>query len=122
MDAAGLVIDRGTRQRLKARFGSGVETWLDELPRVLIDLAQRWAFELGASIPRGSVSVVFRGRMPDGRRVVLKASPDHARLALEAAALAIWETVHAPKLIAFDDQVAALMIEAIEPGTALIES
>ncbi len=63
-------IDAGARQRLTARFGSEVEAWFDELPGVLTALAERWQFELGSPIPRGSVSAVFRCRMADGRRAV----------------------------------------------------
>jgi hypothetical protein len=53
---------------------------------VLAVLAERWQFELGSPIPRGSVSAVFWCRMADGRRAVLKVSPDRARLVFEAAA------------------------------------
>ncbi len=114
-----LIIDAGARQRLTARFGSGVEVWFDELPGLLTALGERWRVELGSPIPRGSVSVVFHCRMADGRRAVLKASPDRARLAFEAAALGVWDTGHTPAVIALDEHVAALLIEAIEPGTPL---
>jgi streptomycin 6-kinase len=60
--------------------------------------------------------------MADGRRAVLKASPDRARLAFEAAALQAWPTVHTPAVIALDAQLGALVIEAIEPGTPLVVS
>jgi Aminoglycoside/hydroxyurea antibiotic resistance kinase len=106
-------IDAAVRQRLTARFGSEVEAWFEQLPGVLTALAQRWQFELGSPIPRGSVSAVFRCRMADGRRAVLKASPDRARLAFEAAALDAWHTVHTPAVIALDEQLGALLIEAI---------
>jgi streptomycin 6-kinase len=89
---------------------------------VLTALAERWQFELGSPFPRGSVSVVFRCQMIDGRRAVLKASRDRARLAFEAAALDAWHTVHTPAVIALDEQLGALMIEAIEPGTPLVVS
>jgi streptomycin 6-kinase len=115
-------IDPGARQRLTARFGGEVEAWFDQLPGVLTSLAERWKFELGSPIPRGSVSVVFRCRMADGRRAVLKASPDRSRLAMEAAALDAWHTVHTPEVIAFDEQLGALLLEAIEPGTPLLDS
>jgi streptomycin 6-kinase len=115
-------IDEGARQRLTARFGSEVESWFDELPGLLTALAERWGFELGPPIPRGSVSAVFRCRLPGGRRAVLKASPDRARLALEAAALDAWDTAHTPAVIALDEQLAALLLEAIDPGTPLIVS
>jgi streptomycin 6-kinase len=115
-------IDAGVRQRLTARFGSEVEAWFDELPGVLTALGERWQFELGSPIPRGSMSAVFRCRMANGRRAVLKASPDRARLAFEATALDAWHTVHTPAVIALDEQLGALLIELIDPGTPLVVS
>jgi len=115
-------MDKGARQRLTARFGREVEAWFDELPGVLAAVAERWQLELGSPIPRGSVSAVFWCRMADGRRAVLKASPDRARLAFEAAALGAWHTVHSPAVIALDEQLGVLVIEAVEPGTPLVVS
>ena len=115
-------VDPGARRRLVARFGGGVEAWFDRLPGMLVALAERWDVELAAPIPRGSVSVVFRCRMADGRGAVLKASPDRARLAYEAAALAGWRTVHTPSVLALDERLGALLLEAIEPGTPLVDS
>lgn len=97
-------------------------TWFDELPRLLSTLAERWGIEFGSPIPRGSVSVVIRCRLRDGRHGVLKVSPDHARLAGEAAALEGWTTPHTPALLALDERLGALLLEAIEPGTALVDS
>lgn len=122
MGSTGPGIDAGARQRLTARFGGQVEAWFDELPGVLAVLAERWQFEFGSPIPRGSVSAVFWCRMADGRRAVLKASPDRARLVFEAAALQAWRTVHTPAVIALDEQLGGLLIEAIEPGTPLVVS
>jgi streptomycin 6-kinase len=85
-------------------------------------LAKRWNVAWSALIPRGSMSVVIRCVLPDGRSAVLKVSPDRTRLANEAAALARCTTIHTPSVLAVDDSVGALLIEAIEPGTPLIES
>src|SRR5438046_6744300 len=115
-------IDDGVRRRLTARFGAEVEAWFDELPDVLSALAERWQVEWGSFLPRGSMSVVIRCRLPDSCAAVLKVSPDRARLANEAAALDRWTTVHTPSVLAVDESVGALMIEAIEPGTALDQS
>jgi streptomycin 6-kinase len=114
--------DDGVRRRLTARFGAEVGAWFDELPDVLSALAERWQVEFGSLIPRGSMSVVIRCRMPDGRPAVLKISPDRGRLAKEAAALDSWMTVHTPSVFEVDESVGALLIEAIEPGTPLVES
>jgi streptomycin 6-kinase len=116
------VLDGGARRCLTARFGGRIGPWLDELPEVLGALAEHWHVEWGPLIPRGSMSVVIRCALPDGRRAVLKISPDRARLANEAAALARWTTPHTPSVLAVDEGVGALLIEAIEPGTPLIES
>src|SRR5207247_5960233 len=115
-------MDDGVRRRLTARFGAEVGTWFDELPAVLSALAERWQVEFDSLIPRGSMSVVIRCRMTDGRPAVLKVSPDSTRLANEAAALDRWATVHTPSVLAVDGSVGALLIEAIEPGTPLVES
>lgn len=104
------------------RFGAGVATWFDELPDRLSTIAERWELELGSPIPRGSVSVVIRCRLRGGRHGVLKVSPDRARLADEAAALESWATPHTPAVLALDERLGALLIEAIEPGTPLDES
>ncbi|GAC1326084.1 MAG: aminoglycoside phosphotransferase family protein [Chloroflexota bacterium] len=116
-----LHVDDGVRRRLALRFGDEIESWFDELPLVVAALAERWHLEVGSNIPRGSVSVVLRCSVGDVP-VVLKVSPDHARLAREAAALDTWQTVHAPSVLALDERVGALLIEAIEPGSALVDS
>jgi streptomycin 6-kinase len=105
-----------------ARFGREVEVWFEELPALLATLAERWGFELGPPIPRGSVSTVFRCQMAEGRPAVLKTSPDRTRLVMEARALTAWGGPQTPTVIAFDEQLGALLIEAIEPGTPLIDS
>ena len=122
MNVAGPTVDEGMRKRLVARYGSAVEEWLDGLPGLLAGFAERRGFAFGSPIPRGSMSAVFHGRMADGRPAVLKASPDRTRLAVEAAALQSWNTAHTPAVIALDESIAALLIEAIEPGTPLVVS
>jgi streptomycin 6-kinase len=114
-------LDEELRLRLGRRFGSAIDAWFDGLPAVLSDLAEHWDIEWGTLIQRGSMSVVIRCRA-DGRQAVLKASPERERVAHEAAALARWKTVHVPAVLAVDESVGALLIEAIEPGTPLVES
>jgi streptomycin 6-kinase len=99
-----------------------VAAWFDELPNLLSTIVETWGIELDAPIPRGSVSVVIRCRLPDGRRGVLKVSPDRARLEAEAAALESWSTPHTPAVLALAERLGALLIEAIEPGTPLDDS
>jgi len=115
-------LDDEVRRRLGRRFGSAIDAWFDELPFVLSDLAGRWQIDCGSLIQRGSMSVVIRCRMADGRSAVLKVSPDRNRLAHEAAALTRWKTVHVPSVFGVDESLGALLIEAIEPGAPLVEA
>jgi streptomycin 6-kinase len=112
-------VDAGVRQRLTTRFGAEAAAWFDRLPTVLAALAARWKLEYGPPIPRGSVAVVLRCRLADGRPAVLKVSPDRARLGAEAAALDGWTTRHTPAVLAVDRRAGALLLEAIEPGVPL---
>jgi streptomycin 6-kinase len=119
VDQRTLSIDPASRQRLADRFGHSVDGWFTQLAGVLATLVDRWHLDLGAQIPRGSVSIVYRCRLPDGRWAVLKVSPDRARIADETAALKAWHTVHVPGVIASDAALGALLIEAIDPGVPL---
>jgi streptomycin 6-kinase len=118
----GPVVDDEVRRRLSRRYGSAVGPWLDALPARLQDLAQRWQLDLGPFVRRGTVSVVLNCRDQAGTPAILKVSPDHQRIATEARALAAWRTRHVPHVIASDARQGALLIEAIQPGTALDES
>jgi streptomycin 6-kinase len=115
-------IDDEARRRLTRRFGPEVGAWCDDLPTVLGTLAERWDVELGSILPRGSMSLVIACRTYDGRPAILKVSPDRARLANEASALDSWATLHTPSVLAIDDNVGAVLLEAIEPGVPLDES
>jgi streptomycin 6-kinase len=110
------------RMRLTHRYGPEIDRWLDELPPVLDALVERWQLELDSVVQRGTISVVIRCRTADGRSRILKLSPDRARIVDEATALARWRTPSVPAVLAVDETVGALLIEAIEPGIALDES
>jgi streptomycin 6-kinase len=73
-------------------------------------------------IQRGSMSVVIRCTSAGERAAVLKVSPERERLASEAAVLARWTTPHVPRVLAVEESVGALLLEAVEPGTPLSET
>jgi streptomycin 6-kinase len=115
-------LDDDVRQRLVRRFGDDVLPWLDRAPEVLVSLASRWTLELGALIPRGTMSVVVRCVTADGRPAILKLSPEVARIGREAAALRMWSTPHAPTVLESDAEIGALLLEAIDPGTPITDA
>jgi streptomycin 6-kinase len=113
----GFVLDEGSRERLVARFGSGVDAWCAALP-VMVELyCLRWHLELGKALS-GNGSRVFIGRQYGSRGVVLKLTPDRAIANEEAIALRAWAaTPHAVDLLDADLEAGALLLENIEPGT-----
>jgi streptomycin 6-kinase len=114
-------LDDALRQRLVARYGVAVESWLDELPPILADLAARWHVEFDELIPRGNMSVVVRCIVDGERLGVLKVCPDRERLVHEAAALGRWRTDHVPAVLEVDEAAGALLMETIVPGTMVAE-
>jgi streptomycin 6-kinase len=116
------VFDDEVRLRLERRYGRALDAWFEALPAHVHNLAQEWRVQLGPLIRRGSVSVVISCLRECGTPAVMKISPDRRRVAAEAAALGSWRTPHVPRLIAHDTERGALLMEAIQPGTALDES
>jgi len=105
------LLDNELRMRLRRRYGSAIDAWLDALPTVLADLGERWSLEWLEVIRRGSMSVAIRCRATDGTDAVLKLAPDRRRIADEAAALERWRTPHVPALLAAEPQLGALLLE-----------
>jgi streptomycin 6-kinase len=98
-------------------WGRDGERWLADLPRLLDEIAGRWALELGE--PYGlSFHWVCRARRADGSAAVLKLGPPaDGHLAVEAATLAAYDGAGAVRLLAHDPDRGALLLERAEPGT-----
>ena len=110
---------RGSVTGSWSRDGETIDSWLDGAPAVLSALGERWSLEYGPLIPLGSMSVVVLCRTADAQPAVLKLVPDRDRVANEAAALQAWASPHVPTVHAFDADLGALLLEAIEPGAML---
>jgi hypothetical protein len=84
-----LLLDADSRDRLVARFGEGVHSWLAALPGLVELCCRRWHLELDEVVPRDGCCV-FIGRQYGARGVVLNLTPDLAIAAAEALALRAW--------------------------------
>ena len=87
----------------------------------LAAVADQWDLALGAPIPRADV----RSRsMPVGRRAARRAEgqPRPGRLAFEAVLGRLVAARQVPDVLAVDEYLGALLLEAIEPGEPLSES
>jgi streptomycin 6-kinase len=98
--------------------------WLAELPRVILDLADRWALQLGPTYQPGGmtswVAPAVRGR----ERVALKVTwhgSDREESLHEADGLRLWAGHGTVRLLDRyrRDATTALLLELCDPGTAL---
>lgn len=103
-----------------------MRAWTGDLPRLVADIAQRWALRVADPFePGGTCSWVAPVRDAAGRDLVLKVCWRHPEAAHEAEGLAFWAgdgavALHAAE--AFDDRTSALLLERCVPGTALSET
>jgi streptomycin 6-kinase len=91
--------------------------WLDELPRVVRELAVAWdlALEEPIDTPRSLV-------VPAGDVVLKLNAPSHFEADHEADALARWDGRGAVRVVARADEHRAFLIERCRPGTRLWDS
>lgn len=97
-------------------WGSAGARWLAELPRHLAGVAHLWDLELGKPFEL-SYHWVNAARQADGSPAVLKLGvPDSEHLAREAEALAAFGGRGSVRLLGFDAEHGALLLERALPG------
>ncbi len=117
------VIDTATRRRLIGRYGPWVVEWCERLPALIDDLARRWRFRVVKPLSSGSGSCVFLCERSNSEATVLKLTPHRTLGVAEASALATWrDSGRVPRIIHFYDKSGAFLMEAIRPGTTLVNS
>jgi len=110
-------VEPGFRAFVARTLGEQGRSWIAALPEIQATLAARWRLELGRELPGGLLSCVRAARLPDGTRAVLKVAASPQRTRYEVAALRAWGGVGAPALLETDDELGALLLERIAPGT-----
>lgn len=99
----------------------GGGAWLERLPRLAAECAERWELRLGEPFEEAHVSLVVLAERAGGARAVLKLNFPEPESEHEAAALAHWSGDGAARLLADDPERRALLVERCEPGTTLWE-
>jgi streptomycin 6-kinase len=97
----------------------GGAAWLERLPRLAAECADRWSLALGAPFEPAHISLVVPAQLPDGMEVVLKINFPKPESEHEADALAHWDGTGAAVLLAADPERRALVVERCRPGTEL---
>jgi streptomycin 6-kinase len=97
------------------------ETWLERVPTLLDECAEKWGLRLGEPYEAGAAGYAVRADLPEGTSAVLKLIYPHREAEQEAEALRVWDGDGAVRLLAHDTDRWAMLIERCEPGTPLAE-
>lgn len=101
--------------------GEAGRAWLARLPGLLDDLADRWSLTLGEPFPGIWYNVVAPGVRNGSVPVVLKVGFPAEELFTEMDALRLYGGHGAVKLLEADEAQAAMLLERVQPGRALVE-
>jgi len=93
--------------------------WLNSLPRLIAECAERWSLRVGAPFPYACASLALQVVLSNGLEAVLKIQFPDRESEHEAAALAHWGGDGAVRLLAHDSERQALLLERCRPGTPL---
>jgi streptomycin 6-kinase len=110
------VVEPGYRAFVVQTLGDQGRAWLDELPHVVAQLEERWRLTVGRELPGGLLSCVRAATTHDGLPAVLKIGA-YPRTHHEIASLRAWGGRSAPQLLEADEELQAMLLERIEPGT-----
>jgi streptomycin 6-kinase len=108
MGDAAFPITEKLRRKVTGVYGAAGSAWLERIPAVVRECADLWGLTVGAPFA-------------DGGPVVLKVGVPEPQQAREAEALRLYDGEGAARLIAWDAERGALLIERLAPGTPLSE-
>lgn len=93
--------------------------WLETLPALLEDVANRWSLKVGAPFEHGTCSWVAPALRSNGAPAVLKLGMPHMEGRDEIKGLRFWNGVGTVKLLEADDEYGVMLLERCLPGTML---
>ena len=102
--------------RTRSREGAA---WLDRLPRLVEECAERWELRVGDPFSGGNAALVVPVERRDGSPAVLKVNFPERETECEGDALGHWRGEGAVRLLAQDRERRALLLERVYPGTRL---
>jgi streptomycin 6-kinase len=112
-------LDPRVRENVIAWEGEAGKRWLESLPIIVAELAERWQLsDFGLPLPGGSHSYVATVRSPEGD-AVLKVALLGDENRLEAEALRLYAGDGAVRLLNDDAASGALLLERCSPETPL---
>ncbi len=106
-------------RNIRAVYGEAGAEWLDRLPALVAEISERWALTVAPAFPALSFNFVAPATRADGSAAVLKLGPPNPELDCEAAALQMHGGDGCVRLLDFDGEAGAMLIERIVPGEPL---
>ncbi len=108
------------RHSLSKTRGSASGDWLQRLPGILADCEEQWNLKVDFSFPNLSYNYVACATAGDGAEVVLKVCPtDDFEFHTEVEALRLFSGKGAIKLLEWDVNWGAMLLERLKPGEQL---
>ncbi|QTM98874.1 phosphotransferase [Sediminibacillus dalangtanensis] len=107
-------------KNIKHHFKQEGEAWLERLPEISHQCEQTWQVEMMKPYEL-SINYVAPAVGKDGRKLVVKLSVPGEEFTCELEALRQLESPAMVRLIAFDENLGALLLERMEPGGTLAE-
>ena len=96
--------------------------WLERVPDLVSECVEEWGLTLGEPYVAGAAGYTVRADLQDGTPAVLKVIYPHREAEHEAEALRAWDGDGAVRLLAYDAERWAMVLERCEPGTLLARS
>jgi streptomycin 6-kinase len=96
--------------------------WLERVPDLVSECVDEWELRLGEPYAAGAAGYTVRADLRDGTPAVLKVIYPHREAEHEAEALRLWDGDGAVRLLAYDEERWAMLLERCEPGTLLAET
>ncbi|WP_446221368.1 aminoglycoside phosphotransferase family protein [Nocardia sp. IBHARD005] len=121
MSLGRVVLPAEVEETVREVFGQAGARWIDELPGVVAGLAARWGLSgLSSPFRGGTHAYVAAAQRADRSWAVLKVPMVDEENLAEATALHVYAGDGAVRLLDFDPDSGALLLEWARPGTELL--
>jgi len=112
-------IPQGFSRVIVELYGAEGAQWLDRLPALIAGLAERWSLAVLPPFDPLSYNYVAPAIRDDGTQAVLKVGVPNRELLTEMDALRLFNGQGAVRLLKFDRDGGAMLLECLRPGTPL---
>ena len=106
-------------QTMRNLYANEGQAWLDALPALVDECAERWSLRVQSPFASLSYNYVLPATRADGTAVVLKLGVPHDELTSEIEALRIFDGRGISQLLFGDVERGILLLERVQPGAML---